>query len=244
MIVGLASAKGAPGVTTAVLALSAAWPTERSLIVVDLDLAGGDLAAYRGLPVAPNIATLAVELRGARTDDVVARHAQHVWADHPVQLVAGASTPEEASATLDMLLRHDLIAVLRREDCDVLVDCGRLGVATRIDSIVNRLDLLVVVTRPTWAELHHARHLARRHAERISTQLLLIGEKPYDSAGVRDSLALPVLGALVADPAGADALSGLGLARRLERTRVVRSARPVAGAMLQMSRPLAIGELK
>ena len=46
-VIALTSAKGSPGVTTIALALAWAWPQvapDRRVLVVDADMAGGDLA--------------------------------------------------------------------------------------------------------------------------------------------------------------------------------------------------------
>src|SRR5207244_2826784 len=43
------SAKGSPGVTTAVQLVAGAWPAGRPLLIVEADPAGGDLAARLGL---------------------------------------------------------------------------------------------------------------------------------------------------------------------------------------------------
>ena len=51
-LIALASVKGSPGVTTTCLALAAAWPARRRL-VIEADPAGGDLGPWLGLPRAP-----------------------------------------------------------------------------------------------------------------------------------------------------------------------------------------------
>lgn len=54
MLITFLSAKGSPGVTTAVLALATQWP--RTAIAVDLDPQGGDVLAGVGGGPAPRTA--------------------------------------------------------------------------------------------------------------------------------------------------------------------------------------------
>ena len=60
-MVALASAKGAPGVTTTAVALGAVWP--RRVLVAECDPAGGDLAARFRLPPEPNLVALGMAAR-------------------------------------------------------------------------------------------------------------------------------------------------------------------------------------
>jgi MinD-like ATPase involved in chromosome partitioning or flagellar assembly len=69
-VLALASAKGAPGVTTAAVALGAVWP--RRVLLVEGDPAGGDLAARFHLPPEPNLVSLGmVARRGQLTPEEV-----------------------------------------------------------------------------------------------------------------------------------------------------------------------------
>lgn len=52
------SVKASPGVTTAVLALAAAWPADRCM-VVELDLDGGDVAAWYDVAAQPGLRSYA-----------------------------------------------------------------------------------------------------------------------------------------------------------------------------------------
>src|SRR6266566_1751510 len=76
-LIALASVKGSPGVTTTCLALAAAWPGKRRL-VIEADPAGGDLGPWLGLPPAPGLTGLAA----------AARHAGSIFAS----LAAGPET--------------------------------------------------------------------------------------------------------------------------------------------------------
>jgi len=57
--IAFASAKGSPGVTTAVAALAATWPADRPLVVAELDPAGGDLVVRLDLATEPGLVSLA-----------------------------------------------------------------------------------------------------------------------------------------------------------------------------------------
>ena len=57
--IAFASAKGSPGVTTAVAALAATWPVDRELLVAEVDPAGGDLVVRFDLATEPGLVSLA-----------------------------------------------------------------------------------------------------------------------------------------------------------------------------------------
>jgi Flp pilus assembly CpaE family ATPase len=51
------------GVTTLALALAATWPSSRRVLLAELDLAGGTLAAASGWPPEPGLVSLAAAAR-------------------------------------------------------------------------------------------------------------------------------------------------------------------------------------
>ncbi len=228
-VIGLASAKGAPGVTTTMLALAAVWPRERELLLVDLDPTGGDAAAYVGVSATPNVVSLAVDARGGLSADVLLRHAQPVVTGR--WLVGGASGPEEAQGALELLCQRRLGAALGTVEDDVVVDLGRLGPRSPVVPLLDSLDVLVLVARPTWAQVHHVQSVVRDMPVALSSvQVLLVGDRPYRAGEVSEAIGLPVLGVLADDVVAAGALDGSGVARRLDRTGLLRSARAVAEA--------------
>ena len=76
-LIALASVKASPGVTTTALALAAAWPSQRRLLL-EADPGGGDLGPWLGLPPAPGLVGLAAAARHDHGSDVLWEHAQEV----------------------------------------------------------------------------------------------------------------------------------------------------------------------
>src|SRR5215471_9801511 len=115
-LIAVASCKGAPGATTAALALGAVWP--RSVLVAELDPFGGDLAARFNLFVTPGLVTLAA---AAGTGEAsVADHCQQLPGGLPV--LAGPESWQQAAVAVPAVVA--LLASL--PDVDVVADCGRL----------------------------------------------------------------------------------------------------------------------
>jgi hypothetical protein len=228
-VIGMASAKGSPGVSTAALALMAAWPADASLLVCDLDPAGGDLATWLELDATPNLSTLAAESRHLLDTDGLLAHAHQV--SEGVRLVAGAQTPEEATVALELLARAGLGRTFRALGVEhhVLLDLGRLEGRSPANGLLSQLDELLVVLRPTWSQVRHVANRLGSWSSETPVNLLLVGDGPYRSGEVSDALGRPVVGVLAEDSTAAGALSGSRvLTRSFERSRLWRSARVLA----------------
>jgi MinD-like ATPase involved in chromosome partitioning or flagellar assembly len=230
-VIALASAKGAPGVTTAAVALGAVWP--RRALVVEADPAGGDLAARFQLPSEPNLLSLGTV---ARRGDLAAAD---VWA-HVQQLPRGLEVltgvrAAEQTRALGRLWAL-LAGALGELDADALVDCGRLTPGTVAEELLRAADLVLLVCRPTVeGVLHLGYRLEALRRIGIAAEMILVGERPFDRARVQDALAANgvtarVRGVLADDPRGAGMLAGQpGRERWLERVSpLIRSARGLA----------------
>jgi MinD-like ATPase involved in chromosome partitioning or flagellar assembly len=237
-MLALASAKGAPGVTTAAVALGAVWP--RRALLVEGDPAGGDLAARFHLPPEPNLVSLGmVARRGPLAPGDVWSHVQRL--PRGLEVVTGLRAGDQARG-LGRLWSLLPAALAQVDDADVLVDCGRLGPETPAEGLVRQADLVVLVTRPTVeGVLHVASRLEALRRLGVAGDVVLVGEQPFGPAGVRDALAgegvmAPVRGVLAADPRGAAMLAGHpGRERWLERASpLVRSARSLAADLLDV----------
>lgn len=231
-VLALASAKGAPGVTTTAVALGAVWP--RRVLVAECDPTGGDLAARFRLPPDPSLLSLAVSARrGELAAADVWAHTQRLPNGLDVLTGLRATGQDRALAQLWSLLPTALAAL----DADVLIDCGRLTTETVADGLAGRADLLVLLARPTLeAVVHLADRLEVLRRIGVDAQVVLVGERPFDRASVRDALAAEQLtatlrGVLSDDPRGAAMLAGQpGSQRWLERASpLIRSARRLAG---------------
>ncbi len=225
-LLALAAAKASPGVTTTAVALAATWPAERGVLLVEADLGGGDLAAWFGLAVEPGLVSLAAARRS--TPPSVQGHTQPLPGG--LRVLVGPPGAEQATAALG-LLPADLLAGLDRlEGTDVLADLGRLNPGSPALPLARAARLLVLVCRPTLAELQHLAHRVAALREASQTVgLVLVGGGPYPPAEVARTLGVQVLGTLPVDRHGAGLLGGTAAGMPgLRRTRLVRAARTLA----------------
>jgi hypothetical protein len=236
----LASAKGAPGVTTTALALSSWW--HRPLIVLEADTAGGDLAARLGLSEEPGLVGLAAALR-RRPQDQSPKHiaiddyvqeastgvrlipgpAGSHQATSAVRLLSGTPAPQLPPGT-DLLVDVGRTSDLREAGGDATPDLPRSGWVTGDAS-----DLFIWICRPQLADLAHlAATLDQRGAAPAKQVVVLVGAGPYPAHEVAGSLGLPVLSHLPADSSGTAALwSGGG--RIWARSAIGRASKSLAG---------------
>lgn len=231
--IAFASAKGSPGVTTAVAALAATWPADRDLLVVEIDPAGGDLVVRFDLATEPGLVSLAAAGRRELTPDTLLGHTQTLPAVAGEQgpsrrvLVAPVSA-EQAGAALSAL-RGGLARALGEFDADVLVDCGRLDPASAAHEVATGADLLVMVARPVVAEVHHlSSRLASVKPKALS--LLMVGDRPYSVSEVAQAVGASALGTLPADARAASVLTDghPNAVRVLRRSRLMRDARALS----------------
>lgn len=230
--IALASAKHGPGVTTAAVALAAAFGD--GAVVIECDPAGGDIAARTRLAVEPGLVTLAASGRHAGASLDVLRHAQAL----PGGGVAVVAPPDPdmaatAVATIASRLCHSAGAGL------TVIDCGRLFSGSPSQPALAVADLVVLVLEPSVTAVEHARtrvaSLRRIGAHNVSA--LLVGSRPYSPTEVEHALAVPVLGAIAVDPRGVAALhAGTGARRSV----LVRSARSVLDAVSRVDTPAEV----
>ncbi|NKZ05730.1 hypothetical protein [Actinomadura latina] len=164
-LIALAADKGAPGVTTAAVALGAVWP--RPVLVAECDQAGGDLV-YR-LPAAPpdggdgdggmlnpsrGLLSLAATARRGLRPDQVAEHCQRLVGG--LDVLVGLTNAEQAQA-MTWLWGPLGRAFAGLAPVDVLADCGRLGAGTPLTELLREADMVVLLTRATLEQVAHLR---------------------------------------------------------------------------------------
>jgi Flp pilus assembly CpaE family ATPase len=218
------------GVTTLALALAATWPHDRHVLLVELDSAGGTLAAALGWPPEPSLVSLAAAARRGSDPELVWEHCHALPGGAPV--LAGPATADQARTALGML--GGLLGRLDELVGDVLVDCGRLaGTAPSAIPVLPVLavaDRVVLVARPRLADLHAlATWLDANPSVRESAQLVLVGDGPYPDVEVSEAIGVDVLARLPWDPDGAEGLVSVpATARELKVAPLVRAARTLA----------------
>ena len=246
--IAFASAKGSPGVTTAVAALAATWPVDRDLIVAELDPAGGDLIVRFDLAPEPGLVTLAAAGRRELGPGTLLAHTQSLPVADRATGESAASrrallapvSAEQATASLTAL-RGGLVAALAGLDADVLVDCGRLDPSSPAFDVAMGADLLVMVARPVVSEVHHlSTRLASISSRAVS--VLMVGDRPYEVSEVAGAVGADALGTLPADGRAASALTDghPNALRVLRRSRLLRDARALAEGLAGWLPPVPV----
>ncbi|MCU0294592.1 MAG: hypothetical protein MUD05_00905 [Candidatus Nanopelagicales bacterium] len=212
-VIALTSSKGSPGVTTTALALAWVWPEvapARRVLVVDADVAGGDMTTgYLRGAVTSTDGLLG--LAGDRSSDVGAALWGHLIAlddDGTRLLLTGINDPAQARSLVGTWPNlASVFAKLHDEDpaVDVIVDLGR------------RL----------------AEERAAAHEDPLGLGCVLVGEcQPYSRAEIADAVGAPVVATIAWDPTAADVFStGSPAGWRFGRSPLLRSVRAAAAAL-------------
>ncbi|MFC5747047.1 hypothetical protein [Actinomadura rugatobispora] len=168
-LIALAADKGAPGVTTAAVALGAVWP--RPVLVAECDQAGGDLVyrlpasaddpAGRGgardggmLNPSRGLLSLAATARRGLRPDQIAEHCQRLVGG--LDVLVGITNAEQAQA-MTWLWGPLGRAFAGLSPVDVLADCGRLGAGAPLNDLLREADMVVLFTRATLEQVAHLR---------------------------------------------------------------------------------------
>jgi hypothetical protein len=173
-LLAVVGAKGAPGATTSVVALACGWP--RSVVLADVDLAGGDVAAgWLGSRVGLDRGLLSFAAATRHADTAAAAdlvpHLAAVPEAPQVFVLPGLAHAGQASGLDDRLWSRLVAAAAGRwphpdpdagtpaapAPVDLLADCGRISAATPWPLLASA-SVVLVATRPTLRGVHHARH--------------------------------------------------------------------------------------
>jgi len=236
-IISLLSAKGSPGVTTSVVALTMAWASAhggRSAVAVDADPIGGDTAAGilgGTVPSRAGILALATA-RGVAPLEALDSASVHLRADGSARLVPGVPDAARAAA---LSLAWDVVAgeriALHRDGCDVIVDAGRVGIAERSWPWLADSDLALLVVRPTLPSVVAAhRFAAAWPLPEVPLHLLVVeAASPYSPAEVTKAAGVPLQGVIPWDPERARVhYDGSPPSRGFERSEYARGVRGAA----------------
>lgn len=228
--VAVCSLKGAPGATTAALALTAALHRSQSdAVVVEADPAGGDLAAMLGLATDPGLVTLAAASRHHSAWPDLQPHVQPLPGGGWVLLAP--TDPSQAYAAIRSLADR-LVQALDGSVPAAVVDCGRWSPWSPATPLLRQVSTTVVCIEATVQGIEAARVRADelRDATAGRVGLAVVGQQRYSADEIATCTRLPVLGALPEDGRGLRSLLG-ATHFRPERTALVRSARSLADAL-------------
>jgi len=248
-LITLAADKGAPGVTTAALALAAVWPARA--MVAECDPSGGDLV-YRlpgadGSPLNPDLGLLSLAATARR-----GLHPGQAWQHAQVlhgglDVLVGLSTAEQAGGLAGLWSTFGQAFSLV-PDADVFADCGRLGPGAPTLELIAHSSLLLLVARATVDQVAHLRDriavlsaaLERGSFAGPPIGVVLVADPDQRKRTVEQVSALlraaqlsaDVVGVLANDPKGAALLAG-EWGGRLDKSLLIRSAREVALGLYQ-----------
>ncbi len=227
-VVALGSVRSC-AVTTLTLALAATWPKERRVLLVELDPAGGTMAAASGWPPEPSLVSLAAAARRSFDPGLVWEHCQELAGGAAV--LAGPASADQARSALGMLA--GLAGHLGTLDADVLVDCGRLDPSVPGAGVFEGADRVVLAARPRLADLHALAIWSEANPfDSGRVALVLVGDGPYPDAEIAEALGVEVLARLPWDPEAAGALVSVpASARELRLSPLVRAARSLAARL-------------
>lgn len=251
ILASFASAKHAPGTTTACLAVALAltkpsavprrrfrgqraqapaeYSGDRTVLVVEADPSGGDLAA-RLERRASGLETLAPAARHVVDEELVLTHAQSLR--RGLALLAAplcqASTAAALSAVGERLADH-----LRGATMQTLVDCGRLAPGSSALSFASASELILWVSRPTAEDAAHIQDRVQAidavaPGTRERSRLLVLNAGEYGVDEFARQVNVPVFGTLPYDPRGVDVLYGR---QSGGGTELLRDARIIARAL-------------
>lgn len=249
-LVALASAKGAPGVSTLAAGLAAlsgtGGPEAGEPLLADLDPHGSDVVLrYRSgddrpLDPAVGVLSLAAAIRGnGAGGDLLARHSQRLAGGLPV--LVGVNGPEQARGLGTFWAQ--LATTLSASGRPVFADLGRLGSGQEVLPVLRAADAVLLVARAELEQLAHLRERLRRlvghggsdseaelgpgAARRVG--VVLVSDARDRSVASRTEqllrsggLPVRVIGTVADDARGAARLAGGG---RAGRTTLVRSIR-------------------
>lgn len=237
----LASASGAPGVTTTALGLTLAWPRPALLADCDRDAPQAVLAGYLGGadPRRRGLVGLAHAHREGRPLDVLAE-CLPLPPHHHQAFLPGFANPGQVQLFNPVwpALAHAL-AALGAGPRDVIIDGGRLGPAGLPLPLVRSADVVAVVTGTSLRALagirHHLPPLVEAAGERPgAVGLVVVGEgRPYSAREVSDAFGLPVLATLPWDPVHAATLSD-GVPRTGRNPRLARAFEETARSLSEL----------
>ncbi|MDQ2724513.1 MAG: GTPase domain-containing protein [Actinomycetota bacterium] len=220
-----------PGLTTAILALAAAWPAPRRAIVAELDPDGGTIAGRQVLPHDPGLISLAAAGSHELSSDLVGAGVQQL-ANGTLALLAPPG-PDRVTASLDALGAAALGRTLGRlPGLDVLADCGRVDRRSPALGCVHEADAAIFVVRSSIEDVVGLQHrLQTLELETSMCAIVVVGRQPYPPREIAEMFDFPVIGVLDHDPRGAETL---GTGGRPERSRLLRSAEILAREILRV----------
>jgi MinD-like ATPase involved in chromosome partitioning or flagellar assembly len=248
-LIAIASDKGAPGVTTAALALASVWP--RPVLLAECDPSGGDLAyrfpAASGGHLDPRrgVLSLAVTARRGMQPNQVWEHVQKLHGG--LDVLAGVTNAEQG-AGLNQLWGPIGKVLAGLAQADVIADCGRLGAEGPVYDLLAEASVVLLVTKAGVGDVIRLRDRAAavaagaesRGRRGFGAAVLVVADTRKFAAALGEvqhvlrqaGVPATVIGGLAHDAKGAAMLGG-GLVGKLDRTMLIRTTRDIAQQLVR-----------
>ncbi|MFY9588108.1 MAG: P-loop NTPase [Actinomycetota bacterium] len=194
-VIAVCSGKGSPGATFVAVNLATALSHGNDVLLLDLDPAGGDIAAYLGLDPRRGIFPL------LRMDNDIPKPEAIVHeAEERGGLLALSGFPESSPATSPSVLSC-LVSRAKQTDRTVVVDIGRITTDSAI--VAREADFILIVVRPDLVSVLGAeralRSLKERRVDFSHTAAVISGlerRRPGDIAEVAKAMGISVAGTI------------------------------------------------
>jgi hypothetical protein len=194
---GLCSAKGSPGVTYLATALASAGRAAGA-VLVEADVAGGDLALAYASPQSPGLAQLAARARRTINgpDPELLGDLVRDLAPGGPRAVTAPVGPRAAETAVALLAAHPDVLASAVESGPVIVDCGRVsGPSCAVWPLLASCDVVCLVVRGDVVSLGHAAVLAEVLRETSCLAVFaLVDTGPYRAREAAAVLGLPSVG--------------------------------------------------
>jgi hypothetical protein len=217
----VASAKGAPGVSTLAWELVARWP--RGVVGIEADISGGSWSLRYGLSHEPGLVSLTAE-RSPISWDFVVEHSHTLGAQGRVV----CAPPGHEVAPVLTLLEPRLRAW--PQSLDVVVDVGRINNAVK--GLCRQAELVVMVARNEISEIGS---LQRICSDLVTSgcrvKLVVVGEQPHDPEEIAHTCGVALLEVLSFDPPGMERFLAKGRSRSFDSS-YARMARVLADQLV------------
>jgi hypothetical protein len=232
VLLGLVSAKGAPGVTSAAVALTAV----SGGVMVELDPSGGSVDCWLRATGEPGLIRAASALRRQADPTALLQCAAEVVPG--VRVLRSPTSGLLAESTV-VALRDRLLPALAELNELLIVDCGRWSRSQPTSRRLVGCDVVALVCSPTIEGVEAARWQVEQLGTLIDRVALVpVGDRPYGPDELTAATGAEVAGVLAWDRRGLARLLERGTAGGWQRTQLARSARDVLHALGFARQPL------
>jgi len=225
VLLGLVSAKGAPGVTSAAVALTAV----SGGVMVELDPSGGSVDCWLRATGEPGLIRAASVLRRQADPATLLQCATEVVPG--VRVLRSPTSGLLAESTV-VALRDRLLPALAELDELLIVDCGRWSRPQPTSRRLAGCDVVALMCSPTIEGVEAVRWQIDQLSSFVDRVALVpVGDRPYGPDELAAATGAEVAGVLAWDRRGLARLLERGTASGWQRTQLARSARDVLHAL-------------